>query len=182
MNEQEQKISNILNSYDKQNPSYPFNYVFYNLAQNRTRPIDFPIEKWDEAVLKAPSPNHMPVILRGFDELEIRVKKQFEISNNMNDSNEYIDNRIKDIKVRIISLNSSINELINKCRQIKKIDFYCENSDEIIEKIYKIKQQMKKSRKCAHFENKEDMIKIMWNFKMIGERLKKDVKNEINKK
>lgn len=169
----ESEINNLLSSYDKNNPNYKFTHTFYNISEVRTQPYNFPTELWNDLIMKAPSLFHTPVLIKGFDELSDRIKKQTELLKNIVDSFDNIDHRYNAIKLRTKALKGRIDEVTNKCRGMR----ICENLEieNIRERIFKIKQKMKGKRKPIVFDNKEHVMQLMWTFKNIGEGIKKDV-------
>lgn len=169
----ENDISALLCAYDKAHPSYKFTHVFYNIAQQRTQPPHFPNAQWHDAIARAPSQFHVPVILRGFDELSDRVKKQEELLNNIIESGQNLHNRYVSIKLRAKAVKTRIDEVTRKARCLKTVEGVCLQS--VRERLFKIRQKIKGRRAGVRFENKSEVVQLMWTFKSIGQRIKEEI-------
>ncbi|KAM0674596.1 hypothetical protein GVAV_001783 [Gurleya vavrai] len=171
------EIENLIQQYDKNNPNYPFTHIFYNLSYNRIRPFSFPIDLWTSSIVKAPSEFHMPVILKGFDELDDRLKKQNEILNSINESESSLNKRVCDLNIRLGILKGKMKDVVRKCRGNFKINGEFDNLDELRERLFKVKASFKR-KKEGYLDDKEKVEEVLWILKNVGENLKKNCEKE----
>lgn len=174
----ESEIENLLHAYNKQNPNYQFSYIFYNLTQTRVRPYNFPANLWQEAINNAPSQNHTPVILAGFDELEDRVKKQNETLKNINESENVLEKKVNDLNFRLKTVKNDLLNLCKRARKTLRVSGESERIEEMKEKIWKLKGGMTKKSEIVKYD-KESLEEVLWVFKLIGEGLKNEVDKEL---
>ncbi|KAM0686237.1 Nucleoporin nup57, partial [Conglomerata obtusa] len=177
----DEEIDTLLNNYNKQSSTYPFAYTFYNLSHIRNRPVNFPPNEWAVALQKAPSIYHTPFILKGFDELDERVRKQNDIISSINDSEDGLNRRVDEMNIRLGVLRGSVNELVKKCRERCNVSGDGERVDEIQEKLWKIKEKMKRFDGEMLICDNEKIEDVLWIFKRVGEKLREDVEKEFGK-
>lgn len=169
-------IDDLLSCYNKSHPSYKFTYIFYNLSTNRNKPLDFPNDLWNTYVQKAPSDSHVPVMLKGFDELNERVKKQEELMKNINESSDHMNERVNSLKQQYKNIRFRIEELVVACRELNYHNDKYEASA-MKDRIYKLKQKLRIRRDPLSFENKDEVEAVMWQFRALGMKLKDDIEN-----
>ncbi|KAM0677574.1 hypothetical protein BDAP_001901 [Binucleata daphniae] len=173
----ENEIENILQAYNKQSANYQFSYIFYNLSQTRIN-TNMPIDLWNDAIQKAPSQYHTPVLLLGFDELEDRIKKQNETLKNINESEIVLKKRVNELNYKMKAIKTKVNDLCKKTRKCLRVNGESEKIEEMKEKIWKIKGAM--TKKCGTIKyDKEGVEEVLWIFKQIGEELKNEVDKEL---
>lgn len=171
---EEVNMDDLLACYNKTDPNYKFTHIFYNISPTRNRPFDFPFDLWNSCLQKAPSNLHVPVLLKGFDELNERVKKQEELMKNINESSDYLNNRVNNLKLQYKNIRYRIENLVTACREINFCNEDCEQSV-IKDRIYKLKQKMRITREPVSFENKNEVKAVMWQFRTLGMKLKDDI-------
>jgi nuclear pore complex protein Nup54 len=77
----EQQMQVLVNKWDSNHPSCAFQYYFYNSVDPDKVPFYGPSpnedeRKWEEALSNKPSPNSIPVLSRGFEDIHERVQNQ----------------------------------------------------------------------------------------------------------
>jgi len=77
----EQQMQVLVNKWDSNHPSCAFQYYFYNSVDPDKVPFYGPSpnedeRKWEEALSNKPSPNSIPVLARGFEDIHERVQNQ----------------------------------------------------------------------------------------------------------
>jgi nuclear pore complex protein Nup54 len=83
----EQQMQVLINKWDSNHPTCAFQYYFYNSVDPDKVPFYGPSpnedeRKWEEALANKPSPNSIPVLARGFEDIHERVQTRLHEINN----------------------------------------------------------------------------------------------------
>ena len=94
------RIWKMLNSYNKESPSYKFCYIFYNkLGQSYpTCPNNILEQDWINICKEAPDPDHLaPFPVYGFKELHDRAENQVSIGNDLTERMKLIQTKLREM-------------------------------------------------------------------------------------
>jgi nuclear pore complex protein Nup54 len=97
------QIAAVRNKWEPENPDSVFQYYLYNQAQPGQEMYYTPQsyedpKKWEEALAKKPSPHSVPILIRGFRELNGRIAMQDYAVNGMQRRLHEINKALEDMK------------------------------------------------------------------------------------
>lgn len=94
------RVWKLLNSYNRDSPSYKFCYIFYNkLGQSYpTCPNNILEQDWINICKEAPDPDHLaPFPVYGFKELHDRAENQVSIGNDLTERMKLVQTKLREM-------------------------------------------------------------------------------------
>ncbi|KAF2180173.1 hypothetical protein K469DRAFT_592969 [Zopfia rhizophila CBS 207.26] len=149
-----QQMEILHNKWDPKHPDCAFQHYFYNSVKPDEAPFYGPQpyedeKKWEEALLKKPSPGSIPVLARGFEEIAARIQYQsmavnalqarlHEINNSlalMKDMHELtVASRISEAKRRHIVFTQRTLALATKVQILRNRGYAMDQTEEELKK------------------------------------------------
>ncbi|KAF7683234.1 Nucleoporin NUP57 [Astathelohania contejeani] len=173
-------------AYDPQSPLYKFVYTFYNVAERRARPADFPPELWAVAIAQAPSPQHHPVLIRGTEELNRRIEMQRSVAGQLSEANEALAARVSALKQRSEVLYGRLQEQKILIRRVisRILLKYKIDTPITLDEIYRVRRTLNTIGLRSKFRmeegKKEEVLDVLKVMKEICINMKENMTNKLS--
>ena len=173
-----QRLHKIRDSYNKDNPSFRFQAVVYNVKgqsmMSGSKPSSVSQEDWNQYVQSSPDPQKFePSMLVNFSDLNSRVDKQAEAINLMREKLKDMLTRIDEVKAdynvkiketlaKLTAQNNEINLSLIKFLQVEEVKAlqshpFSKEEHEIYDKLEELSQEVHKPNKYISALNTLDL-------------------------
>ncbi|TBU06606.1 hypothetical protein CWI36_0413p0010 [Hamiltosporidium magnivora] len=183
-----QQIESLESSYNEMSPLYKFKYIFYNIVSQpiETCPIDFPVHLWERAIRNAPALNTVPVVVKGYNGLEERRKRQIDVTTKIKESLESLCLRTGKLKMRTENITCRLKNAGDSYKKLfSKI--YCNirqnNTTGLTGELFRLKGYINeigiRKANSINKDYKEQVINTLGSFKNLGVKMLQDLENDL---